>query len=190
MREDELVDQMLDEINNAVPADYDVRTPGGDQDALPPVIVVDWNATRLANANGHNTKGGYTTDGSGNKTGIEHHTYWGMEADCIVRSYSENERDTILNTVQSAFIPYEKNSTAFDSDTREWEIGSSGPRNNPVLEPDWYESGILVQFEYVKRTDETGKDTIQDIEYDIQVTETPHTDGGYGISEYGSNYGQ
>lgn len=172
MRERDIIPQLIDEIDAATASDVGVRTTGGDQDVDVPEVLVDWNATRMLNENGHNSKGGYATDGIGNKTGIEHHTYWSMEADCIARSYDESERDTVLHEIQSAFIPYEKDAEAFHRDTREWEIGNSGPRSNPVVEPDWYEAGVLLRFEYVKRVEETGKDTIQTIDTSVEADES------------------
>lgn len=171
MKEDDIVDQLRDEIVAAISSDVEVRTSGGDQDALPPVVVIDWNASRIPNANGHNTRGGYITDSNSNNVGVEHHTYWRMTADCIAREYSESDRDAILNSIHDAFIPYEWDATDFHEDTREWEVGNSGARSNPIVEPDWYEAGILLEFDFVKRTDQTGMDHITDFEHNIEVNE-------------------
>lgn len=167
MKEVDAVEQVLNEVDAATSSNVDVRTIGGDQDVSLPEMIIDWNTTRMPGENGHNSLGGYITDAQGNRVGIEHHTYWTIEFDITARFYSEEGRDEALNTVRSAFVPYEKNAKLFDRDTREWEIGASEPRNTPVIEPDWYESGILVSFEYVARADETGKDYIETITNDV-----------------------
>lgn len=167
MNEADIVDQLIAEVDAAVPSDVDVRTVGGDPDVDPPEAIIRWSASRLPGANGHRSIGGYITDQSGNKTGIEHHTYWTMEADCTVRHLKEKSAETLLHDIQSAFVPYESSPGGFDPDTREWDVGAGEPRNNPVIEPDWYETGVLLTFEYVKRADETGKDFLTDINYDI-----------------------
>lgn len=172
MREDAIVVQLKTEIENATASGVDVRTTGGDQDVDPPEVIIDWDSTRLSDENGHNSFGGYLTDASGNKTGIEHHSYWRFEADCRIRSYEELERDQMLDSVQMAFLPYEKSSEDFDSDTAEWEVGNGGPRENPIIENDWYESGVLVGFKYLKRADETGRDYIDTIQKNVDVDES------------------
>lgn len=172
MKEAAIIQQIRSEIDEATEANVDVRTVGGDQNVGVPEVILEWNHSRIPGGNGHSSFGGYVTDSNGEKIGVEHHTYWTMEVDCVARFYTEADRDAALNTIQSAFIPYENDSSAFNADTREWDVGSTEPRNNPVLEPDWYEAGILLTFEYMKRVEETGKDTLSDIEYDIQISES------------------
>lgn len=166
MNEKDIIHQVIDEIAAAAPSGVEVRTVGGDQDVSPPEIIVDWNATRLSNENGHTSFGGYIRDVNDNVTGVEHHTYWAMEIDCTARYDSEPDRDAAIDTIHSAFTPYEMYARSFDRDTREWEVGSEQPRQNPVIEPDWYEARVLLTFEYVKRADET-RDTIETINKSI-----------------------
>lgn len=186
MKEHEIIPQLRNEIMAATASDVQVRTVGGDQDVDVPEIIIDWSASRVNDANGHNSFGDYLTDSNGNHIGIEHHTYWEMQADLIARHHSENARDEQLHSVQSAFIPYESNPKAFHEDTRSWEVGSTGPRENAVLEPDWYEAGVLISFEYLKRSDETGKNYIETIDESIQVS--PYRDEDTLVVEAGDTY--
>lgn len=174
MREDEILAQLVTELEGATPSGTDVRTTGGDQDAGPGEVVLDWDTTRLPQANGHSSFAGYVTNNSGDIIGIEHHLYFRMEVDCRVRQDSELDRDTVVHDVHTALAPYERDATAFDPDTREWEIASSGPRETNVIEPDWYEGGVLVRFEYVKRAEQTSglPDTIQDIQTTVEPDES------------------
>lgn len=172
MNAEDIVAQLVSEIDAATASDVDVRTIGGDDDVTPPDIILDWTVSRIPDANGHTPHGGYIEDGSGNKTGVEHHTYWSFEADCTARSYNEQARDQFLRDIQDAFVVYEGSPAEFDRDTRSWEIGSSGPRENSVIEPDWYEAGILIGFEYMRRTDETGRDHIETVNDSVEVNES------------------
>lgn len=175
MNEEEIAAQLVSEIDDATDSDVNVMTIGDDDKVTPPDVVIDWTTTRVSGANGHKSIGGYITDGDGNKTGIEHHTYWSFEADCIARSYSEQARDEYLRSIQDAFIPYEESPAAFHVDTREWEVGTSGLRENSFIEPDWYEAGILVSFQYLRRTDETGRDTLEQVDDTVEVDDSLET---------------
>jgi len=175
MNEGSIVPQLVSEVAAALPSDVDVRTAGGNTDITTPEVVIDWNTRRIPDGNGHNTVGGIITDADGDAIGIEHHTYWEMSADCIARATSEADRDQYLDTIQSAFIPYETTPEAFDPDTRSWDIGASGARENAAIEPDWYEAGVLLSFEYLKRVDETGKDTIETTDTNVTVDQSLDT---------------
>lgn len=163
MREDEIVAALLDEAEAATPASLDVRTDGGDQDVSIPEIILRWNADRLVNENGHNSVGGYVRDNEGDIVGIEHHVYYRMDAEFILRFYDEIERDQAADNLVMGFLPYEKDPEDFDSDTTEWEVGTISPQNNAVMEPDWYESSVNLSFRYVKRVEDTDYDAIEDV---------------------------
>jgi hypothetical protein len=92
-----------------------------------------------------------------------------MELDVSIRSYDEGKRDTWLSDVADHFLPYEYDATVFNADTTEWEVGDGQPRNNPVVEPDWYESGLTIRFKYVSRVE-------QDADTLTSVQEGPVTD--------------
>jgi hypothetical protein len=175
MREDEILAQVKTDIESLTDSDVDVRLHGGDQDASPPEVIIQWNTSRLQNENGHHSRGGYLTDDVGNKTGEEHHVYFRMEIDCLIRYYDEVEKDKVADAIQMGFLPYEKHSSAFDEDTTEWRIGDTSPRSNVVIDPDWYESGIVLSFKYVKRTEDTSSpdvsDYIEEIEIDVDNDE-------------------
>lgn len=172
MREDAIVAEMIDEIDAITPIEVGVRTSGGDQNVAPPEVIINWNTDRLTDANGHRAFGGYVFNSNGDRIGVEYHTYWQFTADIQLRHYKEGERDQQMHDIQMHFVPYEDNPNAFNSDTREWEVGATGPRNQPVREPDWYSVGVLVTFEFLKREQTTGQDVIDTIEQDVAVDET------------------
>jgi hypothetical protein len=172
MREDEIVAQLIDEIDAITPINVGVRTSGGDQNVSPPEVILNWNTDRLPAGNGHSPFGGYVYDDSGNKVGIEYHTYWRFEADIQLRYYSEGARDSNMDTIQMHFVPYEANAEDFAKDTRAWEVGATGPRSQPVREPDWYSVGVLVTFEFLKREEVTGQTRLQEINTDVEIDET------------------
>lgn len=169
MREDQIIAQLRSELQAATPDNVDVRTSGGDQDVDPPEIVLQWDSSRLADFNGHTPLSGRTRDNSGNATGNEYQMYFSMEVNCVLRYYDEVDRDTALDSLHSYFLPFERDSDKFDADTFEWEVGTESPQENPVVEPDWYETGLLVSFNYVKRATET-KDAITSVDTTIERT--------------------
>lgn len=157
VREDEIIPKLISDIEAEVGSGVDVRTSGHDavdNDVDPPEVIIDWSASRLPLVNGHNSHGGATTDQNGNKTGHEHHSYWEFRADCLVRYYDEVKRDKVTHDVQMAFLPYETSPEQFHRDTRLWEVGSAESRPMLAVEPDWYQTGVLTTFEYLKRTSE------------------------------------
>lgn len=171
MREYEIIPQLKSDIESVTGNEVDVRTTGGDQDVDPPEVIIDWSATRLPNENGHNSFGEYITDDNGNHVGIEYHGYWRMEVDFRLRYYDEFTRDEVLDAVQMAFLPYEKDADAFNEDTARWEVGSAGPRENSVLEMDWYSAGVPVSFVYLKRSENDNMDYIESIEDSVHSEE-------------------
>ena len=151
MKEQEIVQQTLAELNTALPASVSARTSGGDAGAGPPLCILDWNAVRLRE-NGAGPLGDLVRDGDGNVTGRELHRYYRMDLDVTVRTYDEGKRDVWLSDVADYFLAYEDNSALFHTDTFEWEVGDAEPRSNPAVEPDWYESGMMIRFKYVSRS--------------------------------------
>ena len=151
MNEQAIVQQSLSDINSALPAEVSVRTSGGDGAAGPPLAILDWDSTRLSE-NGANPLGDIVRDDAGDAVGFELHRYHQMNLDVTIRAYEEGDRDRWLSDVGDYFLEYEYDADAFDSDTTEWEVGDVEPRNNPVVEPDWYESGLVIRFKYVSRT--------------------------------------
>lgn len=172
MREDQIIAQMRDELIAATPSQVDVRTDGGDAAPQPPEVIIDWSTGRLNNENGHRAFAETLYDDSGTATGKEHHSYFRMEADLVVRYYDEVTRDLVIDDIQMAFLPYESDATKFNSDTAEWEVGGGRRQTNSLVEHDWHEGGVLIQFKYVKRTQETGGDTIEDINVTVSVDES------------------
>jgi len=152
MKKKTVIQDLLAFVAQEVGSGVNVRTTGGDQDADPPEVILDYRESRISNANGHSPHVDDIEDENGYKVAKEYHSYWAAEADFQLRYYSEMKRDEMTDSVQAAFLPLEDNSDLFHEDTREWEVGSSGPRENSVIEPDWYSQGILVEFEYVKKT--------------------------------------
>lgn len=179
MEQHAIISQMVDEVSAATPGAVDVRTDGGDQDTDIPEVIIRWSATRLQNENGHNSVGGYIYDNNDNQIGIQHHVYYRMNIEFILRWYDEIERDQTADDIIGALLPYETDADKFNADTTEWELGDVSPRNNAVMEPDWYESSLNVSFKYVKRVDDTEYDTIDDItivEYADDTLDTTETE--------------
>lgn len=174
VREHEILPKIISDIESEVGGSVDVRVTG--QDAIDnnvslPEVIIDWRASRLPLENGHNSHGSVNYDNSGDKTGYEHHSYWSFQADCLIRYYDEIERDKVADSVQMAFLPYESNAEAFHKDTREWQIGAAEQRPMLAVEPDWYEWGVVVEFEYLKRVDEP-QDTIETVNDTVDNDET------------------
>lgn len=162
MKEYDLIKYLLLDINDAVANDVDVRTIGGDQPANPPEIVVSWDATRLSNYNGHRAYGGDIEDSNGNKIGREYHAYYLLDLDILVRHEDEFERDKMIDTIRTAFVPYEDRPRSFNADTAEWSVGIDGPRDNSFVEPDWYEAGVPVSMVYLTRAEVTDSGSVPD----------------------------
>lgn len=150
MNEQEIIQKAITELNSALPGYVAVRTGGGDSGAGPPLCILNWDSTRL-NENGQNSLGRIVRDSAGDAIGREFHQYRRMELDVVIRAYDEGDRDTWLSDVAEYFLPYEYDADLFHSDTTEWEVGDAEPRSNPVVEPDWYEGGLVIRFRYVSR---------------------------------------
>lgn len=163
MKEQAIIQQVRGDLQAALPASVGVRTAGGDGAAGPPLCIINWNSVRLPNENGANPYAGPTRDDSGAATGREFHRFHRMELDLTIRAYDEADRDSWLSDVADYFLPYEYDASVFDSDTTEWEVGDPEPRSNPVVEPDWYEAGIVVRFRYVSRVQREG-DTLTSVQ--------------------------
>lgn len=154
MNEQDIITQFLADLDASLPADVGARTDGGDENTNPPYVIVRWRSDRLRGENGSNPFADYTRDSvTGDATGREFHQYFEFVADCVVRTYDEGERDVLLDAVDDSFLPYEYDSDLFHADTAEWRVGGAEPRSNPAVEPDWYESGVVVRFKYVSRVE-------------------------------------
>lgn len=175
MNETDIIGQFVTELDSITPSEFDVRTRGGEQNADPPEVIINWQTNRVINANGHNSFGEVLTDSNGNYTGVEHHAYFEMVVDITVRSTDEVERDTVIDTIHENYIPYETNASSFDRDTRLWRVGTVNTNQTQFVEPDWYDAGLIVRFEFMKRADETGKDHIADIPQDVENDESLDT---------------
>lgn len=168
MKKQEVIFALIDTLETALSGGVTVRTRGGDGSAAPPAVILDWSTSRL-DENGHKPLAGYVRDGNDNVTGLEFHRYYEMTADFTVRADTEAERDSLLEQVGDAFLPYEYDSDPFDPDTTEWTVGDDSPRSVPVVEPDWYEGGIVVYFKFVTETTQSA-DSLD------SVTENVHAD--------------
>lgn len=150
MKEQDIVQLALGELQAALPDSVTTRTEGGDESSSPPLAILSWDSSRIQ-VNGANPYAETVTDESGDDIGEELHRYHTMTLDIMVRAYDEGQRDRWLSDVADHFLPFEYRAQDFNSDTFEWEVGNAEPRNNPVVEPDWYESGVVVRFNYVSR---------------------------------------
>jgi hypothetical protein len=169
VKERAIVQQALGDLRTALPQSLTIRTEGGDGGAGPPLCILDWNATRRR-VNGHNPFAGVIYDSQGNAIGRELHRNHEMELDITIRAYDESDRDEWLSDVADHFLAYEYDASAFNDDTTEWEVGDPAPRSNPVVEPDWYESGLVVRFMYVSRVEQSA-DALRSVQKDVWVHE-------------------
>lgn len=144
-----------------------VRTEGGDSGAGPPLCILSWSTSRLSE-NGANPLAAVLRDESGAATGREFHRLYEMELDVTIRADDEGDRDTWLSDVADAFTPYEYDSSLFHEDTTEWMVGNAQPRSNPVVEPDWYEGGLVIRFRYVSRV-QRAADALTTIDRTVDV---------------------
>lgn len=165
MKEQEIVQQSLFELAAALPDAVSVRTAGGDGDSSPPACILSWDSSRIS-VNGANPFGGILTDTTGDAIGEELHRYHRMKLDVTMRTYDEGLRDRWLSDVADHFLGFEYRAQDFDSDSFEWEVGDAEPRNNPVVEPDWYEGGLTIRFNYVSRIDRLA-DTLTSVQESV-----------------------
>jgi len=149
MKEQDIIFKVIDILETNF-SDFDVQTEGGGGDASLPAINVSWSSQRRPDIGGHDILSGYTRDSGGNVTQVHLNHYYQIEIDFEVQSYDEGLRDNTLNDIQAKFIEYEWKPDDFHQDTFEWVVGEVSPRNNPVIEPDWYEAGLVVTFNFVK----------------------------------------
>lgn len=175
MKEEDIIAQLIDEIDAATASNVGVRTDGGDADIDPPEVIIDFSSSRIDGVTGHTNLGGFTWSGS-DKTGWEFHQYYLATADCIARDTDEGGVHGLLNTIQDAFSPYEYNSDWFHADTREWAIGDVAPRDNPVMEPDWFQYGVPIQFEYVRKVTKSA-DTLDTVNTTVDEESDTLEDG-------------
>lgn len=169
MKEKNIISQLITGLDSATASDVGVRSAGGDVDIDPPEIIISWSSQRLTEYNGAKNRGGYDLDGDGNKLGNEYHQYYQAEPDFLVRTEKEETLHDLANTIQDRFSPYESDSSLFDGDTAEWEVGELGPRDNPVFEPDWYQAGLVVRFTFVRKTTDS-QDTLDTIQKDTEIS--------------------
>lgn len=173
MKEHDILGQIVSELRDATASNVDVRVSGGDEAPEPPEVILDWSTFRLDNHAGHRVLGRILRDSSGNAIGKEYHSYFRMEITCTVRYFDPVVRDQVINTIQMAFLPYEDNPKDFNSHTTEWDVGGGARSTNSIVERDWYEGNVLLQFQYVKKTGDTDDyDTIEDITVDVNPDES------------------
>lgn len=164
MKEQDAIAKILDEVANATSLATDsVRTEGGDESVNPPEVIISWFSERLDTYNGANPYAGTATDASGNEDAFLFHLYYQMSVDCLVRAQKEIVKDNNINNIQDQFAEYEYDAARFHADTAEWSVGSSEPRNNPVMEPDWYQSAVPLRFVLVREI-EVSEDTLGTVE--------------------------
>jgi len=172
MREDDIIAQIITEVRAATPDGVDVRTDGGDGNIEPPEVIVSFSNTRLSDENGHKAFAKVIRNDSGDATGREHHMYFRAEVELFIRYYSEVTRDQVIADIHSAFLPYESDSSSFNTDTTEWEVGGGNRSHNSFVEQDWYEGSAILSFKYVKRAEDTGGDVIETINVTVEPDES------------------
>lgn len=163
MKEQDIIAKVVTLLTNNFPS-FNVQTVGtdeGDGEVSLPALVVKWDTERRSEYQGHDGIAGYTRDTNGDVTGAKYQRYHRMELDIEVKSKDEGERDVTLSDVQDLFLPFERDSGRFHSDTFEWEVGSVKPRNNPVIEPDWYQAGITVRLRFVHEVVDNDVDVLE-----------------------------
>ncbi|MFC7191853.1 hypothetical protein ACFQL7_20860 [Halocatena marina] len=169
MKEQQFVWDTLDVLEQIIPAKYDVRTAGGDENATPPVCILEWSSVGI-HVNGANPFADFTRDQAGDATGWEFHDYSRMELTITVKSYDEGERDTILGDIKGHYVPFASpHGRSFHEDTFEWNIGKATPSSNSIVENDWYVGFIKISCKYVTREQQTGT-KLQEVQknYDVE----------------------
>lgn len=169
MKEDDFITSVRDEVATALPGKYTVRTAGGDETSSPPVCILTYG-TDSRNENGHTPYAGTVTDSSGDAIGEELHKYYTVTVDVNLKSYSERERDELKHSIREQFLPFERDSSYFNDDTFEWEVGGGSPGNQSQYERDWYTLGLTLRCGLLTRVQDTDNaDTLTGVEetYDI-----------------------
>ncbi|WP_330630663.1 hypothetical protein [Halocatena halophila] len=165
MKEQDIVFKLRKKIKNILPSKFDVRTKGGDENASPPICILQWESQDIG-VGGSSPYAGTIRDSDGNAIGRELHRYGSFVAEILLRSYSESERDELGPDLADNFIPYMDDSKLFNKDTFRWEVGKFVPKTQSVVERDWYEGTLLVKFGYVKRVEHT-VDTLEQVQENI-----------------------
>lgn len=166
MREQDIIFKVVGLLESEFPG-FNVHTIGREGEVEIPAITIEWSTNRLPQYQGTNPIAGYETDADGSVTGVILQRYHSMELNIEVKSYDESERDNTLSDIQDLFLPYEWDADRFHEDTTEWQVGSIRPRNNPVIEPDWYQAGILVQFHFMDEVVNNDVDALTSIQEDV-----------------------
>lgn len=172
MEEEDIVAQIIEQLEETVDLDVDVRTTGGDRNVAPPEVILDYESNSVPNYMGHTSFAGYVTNDSGEKIGVVHHDWYQFSCECRVRYLDDLTRDRVINDIQKAFYPYLRTPESFDSDTTEWDINVVGQRQNMMVESDWYEASAVVEFYYVKAIEQVGMDALETINSDVEVNES------------------
>lgn len=168
MNEQDIIQEVIGVLESNYPG-YNVQTIGGDGEVTLPAITVDWSTSRRTDYQGNSPVAGFNRNSEGEVVEIVLQRYYQMELDITVKSHDEGERDVTLSNIQDTFLPFEWESDRFHADTFEWEVGDIRPRNNPYIEPDWYQAGVIVSFRFVDEVVEE-VDALTSVQEDVNVT--------------------
>lgn len=165
MRDKELVQLAVSEADSALSSNTTVRTDGDGDDVQEdfPLAVLEWDSDRATEDEGHSTFYKYDTDNSGNETGIIRQMKFNMELDFTFKSDIEEVRDDMADNLQRHFLMYEGNTDNLHVDTYKVDVGDIRPRKTHIVEPDWYQNGLIINVRYKKFVTESGEpiDTVQ-----------------------------
>lgn len=152
MNDKELVQLVVSEADAATSSNVTVRTDGDGDDVQEdfPLAVIEWDSTRSTEDEGHSTFYEKDTDASGNEVGTIHQMKFNMELNFTFKSDSESTRDEFADTLQRHFLLYEGNTSALHSDTYQVNVGDVRPRKIQLVEPDWYQNGLIINIRYRK----------------------------------------
>lgn len=165
MKEQDIVFKLISILQNSLPSNFDVRTDGGDADASPPICILKWN-TQGNSVGGSNPFAGIIRDQEENAIGRELHRHSTFVAEILLRSYSEADRDNLGANIHDDLLPYMYDSDLFNEDTYQWRVGEFTPKDQSVVERDWYEGVLVARFGYVKRVEQMAE-TLQNIQENI-----------------------
>lgn len=174
MKDKELVKQSISEADAATASSVTVRTDGGSQDVSEdlPLVVLEWNSSRVTEDEGHSSFHSRITNDSGEEIGTLHVWKYIMELDFTIKSESEETRDNIADTLQKHFLMYEGNAEQINSDCYHVEVGNVSPRNIHMVEPDWYQNGLTTDIRYNKFVADTESlEPITSVDETIDVQE-------------------
>lgn len=170
MKDSDIINQVRGLLVAALPAGTTIRTPDGGPDEKDlPEVIIHWSRDRVDD-HGHDTFSHFTYDVNGKPVAAVHHRYYEMSIRLEITSLDELQVADFGDAIEDAFFPFEGDSAAFDPATYQWYVGDISPRNNPVVEPGWFEATQAISFRFKKALTDTNITTLDTIQHNITPT--------------------